>query len=52
MGKGKGSLSHWGVKIKGGTVIFEICGVKDYKIIENALRTGSAKLPIKTKILN
>jgi len=50
MGKGKGSLSHWGVKVKGGTVILEICGLKDLKIIKTALKTGSAKLPIKTKI--
>ena len=50
MGKGKGSLSHWGVKVKGGSVLFEICGIKDQKIIETAFRTGSAKLPLKTKI--
>lgn len=50
MGKGKGSLSHWGAKVKGGTMLFEICGVKDIKIIKSALRTGSAKLPLKTKI--
>nr|WPV72415.1 ribosomal protein L16 [Navicula sp.] len=50
MGKGKGSLSHWGVRVRGGTMLFEICGVKDPKIIEGALRTGSAKLPLKTKI--
>lgn len=50
MGKGKGSLSHWGARVKGGTMLFEICGVKDPKVVENALRTGSAKLPLKTKI--
>jgi large subunit ribosomal protein L16 len=50
MGKGKGSVSHWGARVKGGTILFEICGVKDPKIIENALRTGSAKLPLKTRI--
>jgi large subunit ribosomal protein L16 len=50
MGKGKGSLSHWGVRVRGGTMLFEICGVKDPKVIESALRTGSAKLPLKTKI--
>lgn len=50
MGKGKGSLSHWGVRVRGGTMLFEICGVKDPKIIESALRTGSAKLPLRTKI--
>lgn len=50
MGKGKGALSHWGVRVKGGTILFEICGIKDPKVIETALRTGSAKLPLKTKI--
>jgi large subunit ribosomal protein L16 len=50
MGKGKGSVSHWGARVKGGTMLFEICGIKDPKIIESALRTGSAKLPLKTKI--
>ena len=50
MGKGKGSLSHWGARVRGGRLLFEICGVKDPKIIKSALRTGSAKLPLKTKI--
>lgn len=49
MGKGKGSLSHWGVRVRGGTILFEICGVKDPQILQTALRTGSAKLPLKTK---
>ena len=51
MGKGKGGLSHWGARVKGGTVLFEICGVKDPKIVLAALKTGAAKLPLKTKIL-
>jgi large subunit ribosomal protein L16 len=50
MGKGKGSLSHWGARVKGGSVLFEICGVKDLNVVKNALRTGGAKLPLKTKI--
>jgi large subunit ribosomal protein L16 len=50
MGKGKGALSHWGARIKGGSVLFEICGVKDSKIVKNALKTGGAKLPLKTRI--
>ena len=52
MGKGKGSVSHWVARIKSGSVIFEICGVKDLKIVKNALRTGGAKLPLKTKIFS
>lgn len=50
MGKGKGTISHWGAKVRGGTVIFEVCGVKDYNIAIEALKTGGNKLPIKTKI--
>ncbi len=51
MGKGKGSISHWGVKVRGGTILFEICGIKLSVAIE-AFRTGGAKLPIKSKIFN
>lgn len=50
MGKGKGAISHWGARVRGGTVLFEICGVKDPKITTAALRTGQAKLPVKTRI--
>lgn len=52
MGKGKGSISHWGVKVSGGTVLFELCGIKDPKIILSAFKTGSHKLPIKTSIFS
>lgn len=48
MGKGKGRFSHWGAKIQGGTVIFEICGV-NFSSVYSAFKTGGAKLPIKTK---
>jgi large subunit ribosomal protein L16 len=50
MGKGKGTLSHWGARVSGGTVLFELCGVKDPNIAIEALRTGGTKLPIKTRI--
>ena len=49
MGKGKGPFSHWGVRVRGGTVLFEICGNK-LDIIIPALKSGGTKLPIKTKI--
>jgi large subunit ribosomal protein L16 len=49
MGKGKGAVSHWGARVRGGTVLFEICGVS-FSTVLLALRTGGAKLPIKTKI--
>lgn len=51
MGKGKGNLSHWAAKIKGGTVIFEVCGINKKTAIK-AFKTGSAKLPIKTQIFD
>lgn len=49
MGKGKGQLSYWGARVRGGTVLFEICGINPKTII-NALKTAGAKLPIKTTI--
>lgn len=49
MGKGKGQISHWGARVRGGTVLFEVCGA-NFKVIFTALKTASAKLPIKTKI--
>lgn len=49
MGKGKGQISHWGARVRGGTVIFEVCGFNLNNILE-ALKTGGAKLPVKTKI--
>lgn len=50
MGKGKGSISHWGTKISKGTILFEICGI-NFNMIFSSLQTGGAKLPIKTKII-
>lgn len=50
MGKGKGALSHWGVKVSAGTVLFEICGIPT-NIAVTALKTGGAKLPVKTIIV-
>lgn len=49
MGKGKGQISHWGARVRGGTVLFEICGV-NFSTVYAALKTGGAKLPIQTKI--
>lgn len=49
MGGGTGSLSHWSARVRGGTVLFEVCGANS-NILINALNTAKAKLPIKTKI--
>jgi large subunit ribosomal protein L16 len=51
MGKGKGQISHWAARVRGGTVLFEITGVNQTSVF-SALKTGGAKLPIKTKIFN
>ena len=51
MGKGKGNVSHWSAKIKGGTVIFELCGVNK-KTAFKAFKTGSSKLPIRTQMFD
>ena len=50
MGKGKGSVSHWSVKVSAGTVLFETYGIAKITAI-TAFKTGGAKLPVKTKIL-
>lgn len=49
MGKGKGSFSHWAIKVKGGSILFEISGIP-HNLAKNALKTGAVKLPLKTKI--
>lgn len=51
MGKGKGQLSHWGARVRGGNVLFEVYGV-DLNLIVEALKIGGAKIPLKTKIFN
>ena len=50
MGKGKGPVSHYASKVSPGTVLFELGGVMLTKG-QSAFKTGSAKLPVKTKIL-
>ena len=51
MGKGKGSVSHWVSRVKSGTTLFEVCGVPKH-IAKEALKSSSAKLPIKTCIFD
>ena len=51
MGKGKGSVSHWSARVKSGTVIFELHGIS-IKIASSALKKGSSKLSLKTKIFS
>lgn len=49
MGGGKGEVSHWAARVRGGTVLFEICGA-NLNTLTNALKTAGAKLPVKTKV--
>lgn len=49
MGKGKGTVEYWSSKVKGGTVLFELCGVNVH-LAKLAFKTGAAKLSVKTKI--
>ena len=50
MGKGVGKISHWVARVRGGTVLFELLGIKSKDAIE-ALRSGGMKLSIKTKTI-
>lgn len=49
MGKGKGAIDYWAVKIKAGTILFELCGITKRKSIV-ALKAGKGKLSIKSLI--
>jgi len=51
MGKGKGAVSHWAVKVACGKMLFELCGI-NLSTARLAFKTGGAKLSIKTKIVN
>ena len=48
MGKGKGPIKYWAVRVKSGTILFELCGVS-LKNACIAFKTGKAKLPVKTR---
>ena len=49
MGKGKGNVNYWSTRIRGGTVLFELCGI-NFDIAKLAFKTGGAKLSVKTKV--
>ena len=48
MGKGKGALDHYVVRIKPGRILFEVDGVS-YETAKEALRLAAQKLPVLTK---
>jgi len=49
-GKGKGSVEYWVALIKKGKILFELDGIEK-KIANEAFRLGSAKLPVKTDVI-
>ena len=51
MGKGKGQISYWAARVAKGTILIEICATTP-SIISSSLKTGGAKLPVKTKIFS
>jgi len=50
MGKGKGNPEEWVAVVKPGRILFELEGV-DAKTAKEAMRLGSAKLPVKTRLV-
>lgn len=51
MGKGKGAPEFWVAVIKPGRIMFEVAGVSK-ELANEALKTCSYKLPIKTKVVS
>jgi large subunit ribosomal protein L16 len=49
-GKGKGSVEYWVALVKRGKILFELDGIEK-TIATEAFRLGSAKLPIKTDVI-
>ncbi|HPH78624.1 MAG TPA: 50S ribosomal protein L16 [bacterium] len=50
MGKGKGNVDHYAVKVLPGRVLFEISGLPE-TTARHALMLAAHKLPVKTKIV-
>jgi len=50
MGKGKGSVDHFVVVVKPGTVMFEMEGIP-LEMAQEAMKEAGYKLPIKTKFV-
>lgn len=51
MGKGKGAPEFWVAVIRPGRIMFEVAGVSK-ELANEALKTCSYKLPIKTKVVS
>lgn len=50
MGKGKGSVDSWIVKIKPGTILYEIDGIS-LKLAQELFKESTQKLPLKLKLV-
>ena len=50
MGKGKGNIDRWVVRVKPGTIMFEVDGVS-YAVAKEAFGRAASKLPVKTKVV-
>lgn len=50
MGKGKGAIEFWVVRVKPGRIMFEIGGVPE-EVARKAFELGAAKLPVKSKFV-
>ena len=51
MGSGKGTPEYWMVRIKPGSIMFEIDGVPR-TVAEEAFTLGAAKLPVQTRFVS
>ena len=51
MGGGKGAVDHWVAVIKPGRILFELSGIPE-TVAREALRLGSSKLPVRTKVVD
>jgi large subunit ribosomal protein L16 len=47
MGNGKGNVEYWAVRVRPGTVLYELERVDEHSG-KRALRAGAKKLPIRT----
>lgn len=49
MGKGKGSVDSWSLKVSAGTLLFEIAG-SNLNLVSKAFRLAKFRLPLKIKL--
>ena len=49
MGKGKGSVNSWSLKVSSGTLLFEIAG-SQLNLVVQAFRLAKFRLPLKIKL--